>query len=132
VHIFKLERILEAELLEETFEAPAAFDGARLLASAWGVMYGEETTEVVLRFSAGVARRVKESRWHASQTVEDGPDGSCLLRVRVAHPMEMKPWIRGWGGECEVLAPEGLRREIAAEMRRAAEVYGDEPASGNG
>ena len=35
----------------------------------------------------------------------------------------MKPWIRGWGPDCEVLAPEGLRREIGAEMKAAGAVY---------
>jgi len=37
--------------------------------------------------------------------------------------LEMKLWIRGWGPDCEVLAPEWLREEIAEEMRRAAGVY---------
>jgi predicted DNA-binding transcriptional regulator YafY len=36
----------------------------------------------------------------------------------------MKPWIRQWGYECEVLSPPELRAEIAEEMRRAAAVYG--------
>lgn len=124
VRTFKLERIVEAELLDETFDVPEGYRGVGLLGRAWGVMYGEETSEVVLRFSAAVARRVQESRWHASQVVEPCADGGCILRVRVAHTVEMKPWIRGWGPECEVLAPEELRREVAEEMRRAAEVYG--------
>ena len=124
VRMFKLERIAEAKLLTETFEVPPEFAGPRLLSNAWGVMYGEETTEVILRFSATVARRVRESRWHESQELEERPDGGCLLRVRVAHPVEMKPWIRSWGPDCEVLAPEELRRTVADEMRRAGEVYG--------
>ena len=119
---FKLERILDAELLEETFEVPAEFEGAEMLSRAWGVMYGDQTVEVVLRFSPEVTRRVKESRWHTSQVIEDCADGGCILRVQVPHPLEMKPWIRGWGPECEVLAPKELREEIAEEMRRAAEV----------
>lgn len=123
VRTFKLERILEAELLDETFEVPEAFRDAGLLSRAWGVMYGEETVEVVLRFTPSVAGRVKESRWHASQRVEDCADGGCVLRVAVPHTLEMKPWIRGWGPDCEVLAPEGLREEIAGEMRRAADSY---------
>ena len=123
VRTFKLERVLEAELLAETFEVPADFSGAALLGRAWGVMYGEETVEVVLRFTPGVSRRVKESLWHESQSLEDCPDGGCICRVWVAHPVEMKPWIRGWGPDCEVLAPAELRAEVGEEMRRAAGVY---------
>lgn len=124
VRTFKLERIREAELLDETFAVPENFNGLSLLGSAWGVMYGEEMTEVVLRFSSDVARRVKESVWHESQQLEDCDDGGCIMRVRVAHPLEMKPWIRGWGPDCEVLAPEELRSEVAEDLKMAAEMYG--------
>lgn len=130
VRTFKLERISEAELLSETFEVPEEYCGLGLLSRAWGVMYGEETTQVTLRFSPAVARRVKESRWHPSQEIEDCQDGGCILRVEVPHLVEMKPWIRSWGPDCEVLAPEALREEVAEEMRRAAEAYRREPASG--
>ena len=130
VRTFKLERILEAELLSETFEVPEEYCGLALLSRAWGVMYGDETTQVTLRFSPAVARRVKESRWHPSQELEDCRDGGCILRVEVPHLLEMKPWIRSWGPDCEVLAPEALRQEVAEEMQRAAEAYRRDPASG--
>ena len=38
------------------------------------------------------------------------------MRLRVRQTFEIKPWIRGLGPECEALAPEELRREIAADM----------------
>jgi len=125
VHTFKLERICAAQLTAETFDLPEGFDGAELLRNAWGVMYGPagEEREVVLRFSPAVARRVGESIWHPSQRLEGYDDGGCILRMRVAHPLEMKPWIRGWGPDCLVLAPEWLRAEVAEEMKRAAEGY---------
>jgi proteasome accessory factor B len=132
VSTFKVERIQAAQLMDETFELPAGFDGAALLQNAWGVMYGPAGSEeeVVLRFSAPAGRRVRESIWHPSQVLEACADGGCLLRVRVAHPLEMKPWIRSWGPDCQVLAPPWLRAEVAAEMRRAAEAYGEKQAAG--
>ena len=112
-------------MTHETFEIPEDFDGAELLKNAWCVMYGSsgEETEVVLCFSPAVTRRVKESVWHPSRKLEPGEDGGCILRVWVAHPLEMKPFIRGWGPDCEVLAPDWLRREIAEDMRQAAGLY---------
>ena len=85
--------------------------------------WGCPPIEVRLRFSPDITWRVKESVWHPSQTLQNLPDGGCILTVNVSNPIEMKPWIRGWGPECEVLAPEGLRKEIAEEARRMAEVY---------
>lgn len=125
VHTFKVERIVDAQLTDDTFEIPELFNGAELLSNAWGVMYGPpgEETEVMLRFSPEVTRRVKESIWHRSQKLEECDDGGCLLRVRVAHPVEMKPFIRGWGSSCVVLKPDWLRAEIAQELQQAAAAY---------
>jgi len=125
VRTFKMERISDAELLEETFSVPEDFDTAALLKNAWGIMWGEETREVVLRFTPAVARRVKEGRWHETQRVEDCDDGGCIMRFRVAHPGEMKSWILGWGPDCEVLAPPSLRATIAEAHREAAALYGE-------
>jgi len=125
LHTFKVERIQAAQLTGEAFAVPADFDPVRLLESAWGIMYGQEVVEVRLRFSPQTARRVCESIWHPSQELAECGGGGCVLSVRVAHPLEMKPWIRGWGPDCEVLEPAWLRAEVAEEMRRAAEGYGE-------
>ncbi len=123
LHTFKVERIVGAELTDEHYEIPPDFDGPRLLASAWGIMYGDEATEVALHFVPGAARRVHETRWHPSQELSDLQDGGCLLKVWVAHPEEMRYWVLGWGSQVEVLAPAALREEVAAEAARMAEVY---------
>ncbi len=123
VHTFKLERIRRAELTDESFEMPAGFNPLTLLSTAWGVMYGDKPQKVVLRFAPTVARRVQETVWHPTQEIVLEPDGGCLLAVRVANPMEMQPWIRGWGADCEVLEPAWLRDAIADHMIRAAEMY---------
>jgi predicted DNA-binding transcriptional regulator YafY len=71
-----------------------------------------------------VARRVAETRWHPSQRLEWGDDGSLVWRGRVAGTHEVRVWILGWGADAEVLEPRSLRDEVAAELRRAAEAYG--------
>ena len=128
VRTFKVERILDAELLEEGFDVPEGFDGPGLLAGAWGVWWGEEAQEVVLRFAPGVAtRRVKETVWHASQELDELPGGGCELRVSVGEPLEMVHWIRGWGPLVEVVAPQWLREQIAREAEEVVGVYAKEP-----
>lgn len=121
----KLERIRRIELLDESYEIPADFDPRELLADAWGIWYTEEKpVEVVLKFHPRVANRVRETRWHRSEQVEEQPDGSLIWRARVAEVHEMVPWVRGWGADCEVLEPPDLRERMAGEARRLARVYG--------
>jgi CRISPR-associated endonuclease/helicase Cas3 len=104
IRTFKIERIRRAELLPETYTIPASFDADDYLADAWGIWTSDkEPVEVVLRFSARVAPRVKETRWHRSQVLEECEDGSVIWRAWIAEPKEMGPWIRGWGEEVTVI-----------------------------
>lgn len=119
---FKLDRIKKVELLDETFEIPTGLSLDKLLGSSWGVIWGDET-EVKLKFSSEVARRIKESVWHPSQVIEDLPDGGCIMTVRVGSTLEMTPWIRGWGPDVEVLEPISLRRELAQQAAELAAIY---------
>jgi CRISPR-associated endonuclease/helicase Cas3 len=69
---FKLERIRRVERTGEPYTIPADFDPRDLLADAWGIWYTEaEPVEVVLRFHPRVAGRVRETRWHHSEQVEE-------------------------------------------------------------
>jgi CRISPR-associated endonuclease/helicase Cas3 len=124
VRTFKIERIERVEPLGEPYEIPEDFDPRRLLADAWGIWYTEaEPVEVVLRFHPRVARRVKESRWHPSEAVEEQADGYLVWKALVAEPQEMLPWIRGWGSDVEVLEPRDLRLEILREVKRSMRLY---------
>jgi proteasome accessory factor B len=127
IRTFKIDRLARVEPTEEPFTVPADFDHYKYLHNAWGVNWGSgsQPVEVRLQFPPGrVADRVRESEWHYSQKREDLPDGGCILSVTVGSTLEMKPWIRQWGKDCEVLAPDDLRREIAEEMLEAARLYG--------
>ena len=127
IRTFKIDRLARVEPTEEPFTVPADFDPYTYLHNAWGVNWGSgsQPVEVRLQFPPGrVADRVRESEWHYSQKREDLPDGGCILSVTVGSTLEMKPWIRQWGKDCEVLAPDDLRREIAEEMLEAARLYG--------
>jgi predicted DNA-binding transcriptional regulator YafY len=124
VRTFKIERLERVEIGHEHYELAPDFDPRAFLRSAWGIWYTEgEPVPVVLRFTGGVARRVKESRWHPSQELQDLPDGGLVWRAEIAEPREMLPWIRGWGAEVEVLEPEGLRNLLICEAQRLAQLY---------
>lgn len=122
---FKIERIERAEALDGTYTIPADFDPQAQLADAWGIWYTDsEPVKVELKFHPRVAGRVKETRWHRGEETEELGDGYLLWWASIAEPQEMLPWIRGWGADCEVLEPEGLRETLMGEARKLAEKYG--------
>lgn len=120
---FKLERIRHAELTGRDFTIPADFDGLAKLRTAWGVMYGDDApVRVRLRFDQAVSRRVRETRWHPSERLTETADG-LLWEAEIGDVIEIRPWIRGWGADCEVLEPAGLRAELEHEVRRLMRRY---------
>jgi CRISPR-associated endonuclease/helicase Cas3 len=87
-------------------------------------MYGDGDLEMVkLRFSQFVSPRVRETRWHPSETLTETPEG-LVWEAQIGDITEIRPWIRGWGADCEVLEPAGLRDEMIYETRRLARRYG--------
>ncbi len=124
IRTFKLERLVRAERLPATYTIPENFSPADYLADAWGIMSSHEApTQIVLRFSPKVASFISERIWHSSQVLDEMPDGSITMQICVADPREMRPWIRSWGAEVEVLAPPALRQAIAEEAQRLATLY---------
>lgn len=125
IRVFRVDRVLDAEPLAPTFQLPDDFDpdaylrGVRVLDTD-----PREAGTVEIRYSATIARWIRERGW--SDTEED-PDGS----VRVRHPAADPEWavrhVLQYGGEAELLAPPELRRAVA---RRLAAILGEEPGGG--
>ena len=121
----KLNRIEQATVTMEPFSMPADFDSYTLLQHAWGVWNADrQPCTVRLLFSPRVARRVKETVWHPSQTIRDRPDGSSEWEAQIVEWREMEPWVRGWGADVEVLAPEELRASVIEAVHALADRYG--------
>jgi CRISPR-associated endonuclease/helicase Cas3 len=120
----KLDRIQQATLTDETFAHPSTAP-IQTLEHAWHI-WGSNTPPVVvrLRFTKRVAERVRETQWHPTQEITLLSDGGCEWQAWIAEPQEMLPWIRGWGAECEVLAPLALRSKMIREARRLIRLYG--------
>lgn len=126
IRTFKLERLLSANILPDAYTIPKEFDPVAHLKNSWRIMSGDETVEVHLRFSPEAAPFVRERNWHASQVMESDHDGCLSLRLEIADPREMLPWIRSWGAQVEVLAPAWLRERVAEDLRNAAQIYHNE------
>lgn len=122
----KLERILSARLLADLpYERPEPEQLLKRIEATWGIWGSQQDAqEVQLRFHHRLKTRLDETRWHPSQRLHVQEDGYVLWSAQIAEPREMLPWIRGWGADVEVLAPDWLRVEIANEAERTARLYG--------
>jgi CRISPR-associated endonuclease/helicase Cas3 len=125
---YKIERIRSARLLigsQNEYRIPADFPGLDILKNAWSIYYGEKTEPIILRFSPEVRERVAETRWHPSEDKNDDPEKSGWLRwtAQIADITDILPWIRGWGADCEVIAPTKLHHRLANEVARLNTYY---------
>lgn len=122
---YKLQRIQQATLTHEEYTLPRDFPGLDILRHAWSIIFSDDLIEVKLRFSPRVTRRVRESHWHPSEDVTDDLDtpGGCIWSAQIADLTDFRPWVRSWGADVEVLAPEKLRAEMENESRRLATLY---------
>ncbi len=120
---FKVERIRSATLTVDSFEPEEGAATTAELARGWDVISDQPLETVVIRFAPEVARRVAETRWHASQELEPQADGSVLWRGRVAGLHEITVWVLGWGADAEVLEPAELRERVAEALETAAGRY---------
>ena len=121
---YRLERMTDAKLMDETFSPPSGFDAGTHLGQAWGIWGPGDPVEVELLFAPSVARRVQETVWHPSQVLEPIPDGRVRMTLRVSSWLELRHWVLGWGESVEVIRPAELRLSIRNAVASLARVYG--------
>ena len=119
---FKLDRVLEAELLDTHYQRPQNFDLDEYLGDTWGLMRGAagEPEQVELLFDDHAGRWVSEERWHKSQSIEKNEDGTFTICFWVGITPEMINWIMYYGARVKVIQPEWLREKVAEEHRKAS------------
>ena len=118
---FAIERIETLRTLEQKFVAPAGA-GQGVFANSLGVNSGTPT-RVEIQFSANAAPYVRERRWHESQALRDGADGSVVMALDVCNDQALHTWILGFGGDAKVLSPDALVKEIRGRLQEALGNY---------
>ncbi|PZA06061.1 MULTISPECIES: YafY family protein [unclassified Meiothermus] len=127
--LYKLTRMRNTRVLEETYEIPPDFAPQDYLGGAWGASLhtpGTQQVNVRLRFAPEVARRLEEGDLPEPLQRGRNPDGSLELVYRIntdqkGFPFEILGWVLSWGSLVEVLEPENLRLRWKEEVLRLAE-----------
>ncbi|MCA9951230.1 MAG: WYL domain-containing protein [Anaerolineales bacterium] len=117
---FKVDRIQEAILLDETYFIPHDFDVDAYLGTGWGIMRGSATEpeEVVLIFEPEAGRWVAEEEWHSSQNSDELNDGRIEITFHVGITPEMVSWLLYYGGNVRVKRPLWLRAEVQKQHEK--------------
>jgi proteasome accessory factor B len=127
VRTFKVDRLAAAEVQQLQFTRPADFEPQKHLADSFGIYTGDEKITVRARFTPTASRYLREKRMHASQTLTRDETGNTIAQWTVSSTVEIKSFLLSFGAAAEVLEPAELRQEMAAELNRAAELYGERP-----
>ncbi|MBV8344891.1 MAG: WYL domain-containing protein [Candidatus Eremiobacteraeota bacterium] len=121
---FAVDSIGDPVVLTRTFVRPADFNiEAYAAASISGVLHGDETKQVRVRFAPRVAKAAAAARIVAGREIEERPDGSVEILYSVADVDELVRWTLGWGAQAEIIDPPEARTRIAAVAAEIATKY---------
>jgi proteasome accessory factor B len=121
---FAVDNISSASMLARTFVRPESFNvEAYAAASISGVLHGNQTTEVRVRFAPRVAKAAIAARVVAERSIEQLDGGSAEITYRVGDVDELVRWVLGWGAQAEILAPPEARTRIATLAKEIATKY---------
>jgi proteasome accessory factor C len=118
VRLFRLDRIAAAKLLDLPSEPPAQATPRDL---SNGMFQPSEHDLLATVRLAPPARWVAE--YYPTESVEEGPDGSLVVRLRVADTAWLQRLVLRLGGSATVLEPAELGQQIAETAREALEAY---------
>jgi predicted DNA-binding transcriptional regulator YafY len=116
VRNFRLDRIDQLELLEQTYQRPASFHIQEK------PKHGARTILVKALFEPGIARWVKESRSYYV-TQEEECEAGLLVTLMIRQESEILQWLLSWGGRVQVLEPSSLRELLQAEATNILRHY---------
>jgi predicted DNA-binding transcriptional regulator YafY len=122
VRTFAIDRIVEIEATDKSFEVAPSFDFDTFVSSAFGVI-SETPVAVRIRFDSDWKNHVMEHTWHPSQKITELPDGGLELTMEVGGTTEVRNWVMSFGAGAEVIEPSELRADVITELERVTARY---------
>jgi predicted DNA-binding transcriptional regulator YafY len=113
VRLFRTDRVLEVELLEERFRVPEDFDAAHY-APEGRAFVAAETEDAVVRYSPRIARWIRER--YPEADLEEG--GAVVVRHGVADARWLVRHVLQYGADAEVIAPRAMRAVVRQCVER--------------
>jgi len=120
---FRIDRIQDLEVLEESFQRDPNFNSDEYLANRFQYERGNQTFSIVIWFDRATAPYIRERRWHITQTIAEHMDGSLTLQMEVPGLNDIKRWVLGYGKGAVVKAPPELVELMKGEVEAMQKLY---------
>lgn len=119
---FKLERVLELQVLAERFQPRAEFSLQEHLASV-----RTEVPRIDVRLWVGprALERVRRESFSRLRSEAPAAKGGSIVSLQTYSIDWVVRWLLSFGGEVEALEPELLRQQLAGAARAVAEKYSE-------
>ncbi|MCW5767736.1 MAG: WYL domain-containing protein [Phycisphaeraceae bacterium] len=123
VRCLKLSRFSRVSTTDASYEIPTGFSVEKHLGNAWRLIPGPVEHDIILRFESPFSETVSDTLWHPTQTIEHEPDGSIIMRLRVAGLDEIVWWVLSMGPSCRVIQPDSLAQRVRDLAMTTARLY---------
>lgn len=124
MRVYGLDRITHMEITEAIFDMPKDFDVDALFATSFGIYMTEGKGQTItFRTSRTEAKYFRDLPVHKSQKEESSDDESVTFSIFVCPDKNLIMEFCKYASRVEVLSPEHIREEVAAELKAAAATY---------
>jgi predicted DNA-binding transcriptional regulator YafY len=123
---WRLDRIEDIAILDLSAPRPDDFSLSDFANASFGFFQGEQE-DVVLRILKPGLDDFEHWRFHPTQTVEDEPEGTKIVRFRASGMLELAWHLFTWQTKIQIIAPDSLRAQMQQELMTAVTHHQTQP-----
>ena len=125
-HMYALDRMLEVEILPDTFKVPEDLDARAWFKSLYGVRKYDDmkSQKVLLKVFGKQVRYFRSLPLHSSQEEVETHKGYSVFAYYLAPDYDFRQDVLSFGDTIEVLDPMSLRNAMKEQVAKLSELYG--------
>ena len=125
IRIYALDRAEDVQTTENRFKLPKNFDAKEYFAEAFGIIVDEDykVESVKVKVLGRQREYLRTLPLHQSQQETETTEEYSVFTFRLRPTFDFVQELRRYGSQIEVLSPQWLRNDMAAETARMAEIY---------
>ena len=121
--IYSLDRILNLEIKQVTFEMPKDWNSQEFFEGCFGICRSLDVEVVKLKVSAQQANYTRDLKLHDTQEEIERNGNYSIFTYCIRPEFDFQQELLRHGEDIEVLEPQWLREEIAGKVQRMNSVY---------